>query len=36
VLRLATDEAGRDRVRAAVAQSLDMWWLFFDGISGAL
>lgn len=36
VVRFATNDEWRERVRAAVAQSLDMWWLFFDGISEAL
>ncbi len=36
VVRFATSDEWRERVRAAVARSLDMWWLFFDGISAKL
>ena len=36
VLRFATSDEWRARVRAAVARSLDMWWQFFDGVSAEL
>ena len=32
VLSFATSDEWQDRVRRAVAQSLAMWWQFFDGI----
>ena len=36
VVRLASSDEWRDRVRSAVSRSLDLWWLFFDGIERAL
>ena len=36
VVRHATSEAVQARVRAAVEESLRMWWLFFDGIQAAI
>ena len=36
VVRYATTDEWQDRARAAVSQSLSMWWQFFDGIRHAI
>lgn len=36
VVRYATTDEWQDRARAAVNQSLAMWWQFFDGIQHAI
>ncbi len=36
VVRSAESPADRQRVRAAVDRSLDLWWQFFDGIGRAI
>ncbi len=36
VLSHATTPDAQERVRRAVTRSLDMWWLFFDGVAAAI
>ena len=33
--RMALSDELRERIRGAVSRSLDMWWMFFDGIEHA-